>query len=469
MKASIHDRGRDLFEQHHHDVLVRSDRLFAVLMVVQWLAGIVVALVYSPTAWDGEQSRVHVHVWGAVVLGAAISGVPVLLAVRRPGWVGTRHAVAVGQMLTSALLIHLTGGRIETHFHVFGSLAFLAFYRDWRILITATVVVALDHALRGLFWPESVYGVAFASLWRTVEHAFWVVFEDVVLVLGCLASLREMRTVAEHRAALEDAHARLGEKERLERELEIAGRIQTSVLPRLLRVDGLEIAARMIPANEVGGDYYEILPVEGGCWLGIGDVSGHGLTAGLVMMMMQSSIASLGRTGSSLKPSELLTVVNSVLYENVRNRIADDSHATLSVLRYRDDGTLTFAGAHEDILVSRADGHCDVIETPGPWVGAVKNLGRSVVDTTQRLEQGDVMVLYTDGVTEAMNADREQFGIDRLRGELTAARDEPVEVILARLVETVQRWTFQQEDDITLVVIRRVAMSVTAESPSGSC
>ena len=84
-------------------------------------------------------------------------------------------------MLMGALLIHLTGGRIETHFHVFGSLAFLAFYRDWRVLIPATIVVALDHMLRGLFWPQSVYGVLVASQWRWLEHAAWVVFEDVFL------------------------------------------------------------------------------------------------------------------------------------------------------------------------------------------------------------------------------------------------------------------------------------------------
>ena len=83
-------------------------------------------------------------------------------------------------MLMGALLIHLTGGRIETHFHVFGSLAFLAFYRDWRVLVPATIVVALDHMLRGIFWPQSVYGVLVASQWRWVEHAAWVLFEDVV-------------------------------------------------------------------------------------------------------------------------------------------------------------------------------------------------------------------------------------------------------------------------------------------------
>ena len=121
----------------------------------------------------------------------------------RPGLPSTRYVIAVAQMLMGALLIHLTGGRIETHFHVFGSLAFLAFYRDWRVLIPATVVVALDHLLRGIFWPQSVYGVVVASQWRWLEHAAWVIFEDVFLVVACRRSLSEMRQTAERTAALE--------------------------------------------------------------------------------------------------------------------------------------------------------------------------------------------------------------------------------------------------------------------------
>src|SRR5438128_4087110 len=101
----------------------------------------------------------------------AITCVPGTPTRLRPGGPSTRHVIAIGQMLTSALLIHLTGGRIETHFHVFGSLAFLAAYRDWRVFVPATLVVAIDHFVRGLFWPQSVYGVLTTSSWRSLEHA----------------------------------------------------------------------------------------------------------------------------------------------------------------------------------------------------------------------------------------------------------------------------------------------------------
>jgi two-component system sensor histidine kinase/response regulator len=196
-------RARDLFAQYQLEIHKQTDRLFAGLMGFQWIAGIIFALWVSPLAWSGSTSRVHLHVWAAVFLGGAICLFPALLAIFRPGEASTRYTIAIAQMLAGALLIHLTGGRIETHFHVFGSLAFLAFYRDWRVLIPATVVVALDHLLRGIFWPQSVYGVVVASQWRWIEHAAWVVFEDVFLIVSCQRSIAEMKDTAQRTAALE--------------------------------------------------------------------------------------------------------------------------------------------------------------------------------------------------------------------------------------------------------------------------
>jgi len=176
-------------------------------MVLQWVAGIAAALWISPQTWLGATSHTHWHVWAAVFLGGAITSFPVYMAIRHRGEVLTRHCIAVGQMLTSALFIHLTGGRIETHFHVFGSLAFIACYRDWRVLATATVVVALDHFVRGVFWPESVFGVLTTSPWRWIEHAAWVAFENAFLFTTIRQSLVEMHDVAMRRANLEAVNA----------------------------------------------------------------------------------------------------------------------------------------------------------------------------------------------------------------------------------------------------------------------
>jgi two-component system sensor histidine kinase/response regulator len=198
-------RAEALFVQYKHNLHASTDRLFAGLMVLQWIAGIIFAIWVSPLAWYGPTSRTHIHVWAAVFLGGAICLFPAMLGLLRPGRPSTRYTISVAQMLMGALLIHLTGGRLETHFHVFGSLAFLAFYRDWRVLIPATIVVALDHMLRGFFWPQSVYGVVFASHWRWIEHSAWVVFEDIFLIVSCRRSLAEMKETADRTAALEQA------------------------------------------------------------------------------------------------------------------------------------------------------------------------------------------------------------------------------------------------------------------------
>src|SRR5215213_1012353 len=158
LAAAIPGRADELFVAYQHDIHRRTDRLFAGLMGFQWVLGIAFAMWVSPLTWAGAESRTHLHVWSAVLLGGVISLFPAVLGLLRPGEVSTRYIIAVAQMLMGALLIHLTGGRIETHFHVFGSLAFLAFYRDWRVLIPATIVVALDHSIRGIFFPFSVYG-----------------------------------------------------------------------------------------------------------------------------------------------------------------------------------------------------------------------------------------------------------------------------------------------------------------------
>jgi two-component system, sensor histidine kinase and response regulator len=200
-------RAETLFKQSQNAIYRRVDRLFAGLMSFQWVGGIVAALVISPRTWEGATSQVHVHVWLAIAFGGLITLFPVLLAYLRPGHTYTRYTIAAGQMLMSALLIHLSGGRIETHFHVFGSLAFLAFYRDWRVFIPATVIVAVDHFVRGVYWPQSVFGVLAASPFRWIEHAAWVIFEDVFLIWACVQGVREMRDSARKQAELETLSA----------------------------------------------------------------------------------------------------------------------------------------------------------------------------------------------------------------------------------------------------------------------
>ena len=203
------ERAHQLFVERETNVHKRTDRLFAILMVIQWLGGIAAALLISPRTWAGQESQVHVHVWMAIFLGGLIASFPVYLAWKMPGHTVTRHAVAIAQMLFSALLIDISGGRIETHFHIFGSLAFLAFYRDRKVLLSATVVVALDHFFRGMFWPQSVFGVAATGNWRWLEHAGWVLFENAFLWVSIRQSLEEAHDLADQQASLEMTNVRI--------------------------------------------------------------------------------------------------------------------------------------------------------------------------------------------------------------------------------------------------------------------
>lgn len=198
-------RVRELFENSQNDLHVRTDRNFALLLAIEFFAGIVAALLISPFTWMGENYETHVHVWSSLILGGLICGFPISLAFVRPGLTITRHVIAIGQMLMGSLLIHLTGGRIETHFHVFGSLAFLAFYRDWRVLLTATTVVAADHFFRGLYWPLSVFGEDPVHPLRWLEHVAWVLFEDLFLLVSIHQAIDQSWTVARTQSGVEEA------------------------------------------------------------------------------------------------------------------------------------------------------------------------------------------------------------------------------------------------------------------------
>ena len=196
--------------QGYKDKIARNTcRVFIVLMLLQWVGAIITAAIVSPRTWAGASSSVHVHVWAAIFLGGIITLLPVGLALVSPTQPLTRHVIAAGQVLMSALLIHITGGRVETHFHVFGSLAILAFFRDWRILITASIIVYIDHVVRGYYWPQSVYGILTASSWRAVEHAWWVSFEVAFLIIAIRQSVGEMGAIAERQVKLQSFNTKI--------------------------------------------------------------------------------------------------------------------------------------------------------------------------------------------------------------------------------------------------------------------
>lgn len=465
-------RTEQLFAERFTALMRRTDRLFAYLMVIQWVFGVLLAVLLSPAAWAGKAHVIHDHVYIAVGLGGALSGLPIALAIFRPGWVATRMTIACAQMFWSALLIHLSGGRIETHFHIFGSLAFLALYRDWRVFVPATLAIVADHVGRQLLWPESVFGVLVPERWRFLEHTGWVAFEETILILSCIRSRREMQEAAAHETATE-ARERL-EKEVLTKELAIAASIQTAVLPRNMRLRGLECAARMITATSVGGDYYEFLPVAGGCWIGIGDVAGHGLQAGLVMIQAQSAIQAAILSQPDAEPSRVLATANRVIFENVRNRLGSDAYITLSLIRYHEDGRIVSAGAHEEAIIWRAASkRCERVPVEGTWLGVIAEVGPATVQTTHTLADDDLLVLYTDGIVEARSRTGEVFGLDRVTALVESHAAASVATIRDRILEAVLGWAGEElEDDMTMMVLRhvggRACVSLAAEEASAS-
>lgn len=232
-RPALRERAALLLNEHLDRVYSRTDRLLAALSLVQWALAVGMAVVWSPAS-----ALFHL----ALPAGAVLCAVPLVLARAYPGATATRHVIAVCQALWSALLIHLSSGHLETHFHVFASLALLSLYRDPRVLLTATAAVLADLAVRGALWPQAVYGQAHAGPWLFLEHALWIGAFVVVLIFTCRHMAREQREVAVRRAELELAREREGSKAReLDRALRELGGFQE----HLIRVEKLAAVGQL--------------------------------------------------------------------------------------------------------------------------------------------------------------------------------------------------------------------------------
>jgi sigma-B regulation protein RsbU (phosphoserine phosphatase) len=240
-------------------------------------------------------------------------------------------------------------------------------------------------------------------------------------------------------------------------ELQIATRVQTSILPRALEVPGYAIAATMIPATEVGGDYYDLHRTDEAAWLAIGDVSGKGLDSGLVMMMVQSGLSAIVRVRPDARPREMIEALNGVLHENIRVRLRSNDYVTFSLFRLSSDGRVIFAGAHEDVLIWRARTRkFESIPTPGVWLGMKREVAGATVETRLQLEQNDMLVLHTDGIIMARNAQGKQLELSGLSRILEEVADRPVEAIRDHVIARTRAWMAEQRDDMSIVIVRKV-------------
>lgn len=219
-EVTIDARSTELLAEYQRRICRATDQLFVWVICLQWAGGILLAYLVTPRTWIGDSSTPHYHFWAAWYLGGIISAFPIFLGLRYPGAKLTRYVIAIAQVVWSSLLIHLTGGRIETHFHIFGSLALLAFYRDYNVIIIATVIVGVDHLIRGTWWPESVFGVFVSSPYRWIEHVAWVLFEDIFLFASLKRVRQEMRELCQRQSDLESTNRTI-EKTVKERTVEL--------------------------------------------------------------------------------------------------------------------------------------------------------------------------------------------------------------------------------------------------------
>lgn len=262
---------------------------------------------------------------------------------------------------------------------------------------------------------------------------------------------------------------------RLSAEVEITRQLQQMILPKpeeLRQITELDIAGFMEPAAEVGGDYYDVLQHEGRVKIGIGDVTGHGLESGVLMIMVQTAVRSLMENNET-DPAKFFNALNRTIYDNVQ-RMESDKNLTLMLLDYH-EGVLSFSGQHEHIIVVRphltdqiSDPLVEQIDTIdlGFPIGLEEDISDFVSSTRVHLNPGDIVVLYTDGITEAENLNKLQYGLERLCDVVKHNWQKTAEGIRQSVINDLRQHIGSQKvyDDITLLVIKRRYIENARES-----
>ena len=247
---------------------------------------------------------------------------------------------------------------------------------------------------------------------------------------------------------------------RLSAELEVSRKIQKMVLPtadELKQINNLDIAAFMEPATEVGGDYYDILQHNGTVKISIGDVTGHGLESGVLMLMAQMGVRTLlANNVTDLRV--FLNVLNRAIFDNLQ-RMKMDKNLSFALLDY-EEGKVRLAGQHEEVLVVRQNGEVERVDTLqlGYALGLKADIEHFLEQTEIYLAVGDGLVLYSDGITEAMDSREEMYSVDRLIAAVSKQwKESSAEQVQQAVISDLQAHLGSQQiaDDITLLVIKR--------------
>lgn len=282
-------------------------------------------------------------------------------------------------------------------------------------------------------------------------------FQDLEITTNkTLQYVQQMKQALEQERYLQRLEA---ENLRLSTELDIARRLQQMLLPtkeELSRISELEIAGFMKPAKEVGGDYYDVLQHAGKVKIGIGDITGHGLESGVLMLMVQTAVRTL-LTHQETDSVKFLNTINRTIYDNLQ-RMRCDKNLTLALVDYY-KGVLTLSGQHEQMIVVRSSGRLEQIDTIdlGFPIGLTEDIADFVAEAKVQLNPGDVVVLYTDGITEAEDIHGVQYGLERLCDVVTKYWQSSANDIRQAVIDELQQHIGEQKvyDDITLLVLKQ--------------
>jgi sigma-B regulation protein RsbU (phosphoserine phosphatase) len=212
----------------------------------------------------------------------------------------------------------------------------------------------------------------------------------------------------------------------------------------------------MEPADEVGGDYYDVIQSGAHTVIGIGDVMGHGLQSGVLMLMLQTAVQTLVSQGG-LSSDDILQTLNRVLCKNIQ-RMGVSKTVTLSLIDYYQD-QLYITGQHEEIVIVRSSGELELIDTIdlGIPLGLESNIYRYLNSCQIELHHNDVLVLFTDGITEAENSSKEFYGLERLCEVAKTNASLSAEKIKERIIFDLKKYAGNAAfyDDITLLVVKK--------------
>ncbi|PYL81464.1 MAG: hypothetical protein DMF21_05255 [Verrucomicrobia bacterium] len=269
------------------------------------------------------------------------------------------------------------------------------------------------------------------------------------------------KSIAEQSAfALYNAiiYSMANEKKRLDHDLEIARDIQRILLPaEAPAINGFQISGINVPARQVSGDYFDYIRVDDErLGVAIADVSGKGVPASLIMAICRSVLRTEAARNPS--PADVLRKVNRQLYPDIK----EDMFISMAylILDHEHSGvTLARAGHDAPLLYKRQAQTVTPVKSPGMVVGIDSGnvFDRLTSDFALPLERDDCLVLYTDGVTEALNGEGEEFGVDRMAQSVRASATGGAPAIVKRVIEDVRNFagSHPQNDDITLIAIRK--------------